>query len=202
MNRKVVFIVTLFLSGCLWAQQEVSAVSSADSLQMKVMNNNVRNITWNTDPLSPAKAAFYSAVLPGLGQIYNKSYWKLPLVYAAIGIPIYFYISNTKEFNKYQTAYKRRLMGFTDDEFYGNRADGLPRLSTEGLQRAQQFYRRNQELSLLITIGLYALNIIDANVDAHLQQFNVDDNLSLEPFFQPNEINGSPQFGVTFRYHF
>lgn len=115
---------------------------------------------------------------------------------------MYFYIRNTKEFDRYQSAYKRRLAGYTDDEFYGNRGDGQPRLSTDGLRRAQQFYRRNQELSLLITVGLYALNIIEANVDAHLKQFNVDENLSLEPFIQSNEINAKPQFGITLSYKF
>ncbi|MEM9680813.1 MAG: DUF5683 domain-containing protein, partial [Bacteroidota bacterium] len=69
------------------------------------------------DPLSPSRAAFYSAVLPGLGQAYNKKYWKIPIVYAALGTGVYFYIQNNNEFNRYRDAYKRRLAGFTDDEF-------------------------------------------------------------------------------------
>ena len=56
--------------------------------------------TWNTDPLSPAKAAFYSAILPGLGQAYNKSYWKIPIVYLAIGIPTYLYFKNDNELQR------------------------------------------------------------------------------------------------------
>ncbi len=203
MNKLIVFIFVMWLGLCVSYGQENVRV---DTLQVKATENNVteqlNKITWNTDPLSPAKAAFYSAVLPGLGQIYNKSYWKVPLVYAAVGIPIYFYINNTKELKRYQTAYKRRMAGYTDDEFYGDRSDGQPRLSTDGLRRAQQFYRRNQELSLLIAVGLYALNIVEANVDAHLKQFNIDENLSVTPFFQPNEFNAKPQFGLTMQYKF
>jgi hypothetical protein len=67
--------------------------------------------------LAPSKAAFYSAVLPGLGQIYNKKYWKVPLVYGALGTTIYFYISNNNKYHAYRDAYKRRLEGFNDDEF-------------------------------------------------------------------------------------
>lgn len=202
MTKSIVFIFVMWLNLYVsYAQQIVHT----DTLQVKANENSasqIRQITWNTDPLSPAKAAFYSAILPGLGQVYNKSYWKVPLVYGAIGTGIYFYIRNTKELERYQAAYKRRLSGYTDDEFYGNRADGQPRLSTSGLQHAQQFYRRNQELSLLITIGLYALNIIEANVDAHLKQFNVDEQLSIEPFIQSNEINAKPQFGISMQYRF
>ena len=175
--------------------EEVVEVPS-DSIQVAVMQDNMKKVPWNTDPLSPAKAAFYSAVVPGLGQIYNKSYWKVPLVYAAIGTPIYFYIRNSKEYDRYLTAYKRRQQGYTDDEFY---LDGQPLLSTDGLRRGIQFYRRNKELSILIGIGMYALNVIEANVDAHLKQFNVDERLSLEPYIQTDYLT-QPQFGVTLTY--
>ena len=157
------------------------------------------------NPLTPAKAAFYSAILPGLGQAYNKKYWKIPIVYGAIGTGVYFYINNNKEYNRYRDAYKRRLAGFTDDEFYFN-SQGTqlttPRVSTERLQDAQKLYRRNKEISLLVTIGLYALNIIDANVDAHLLQYNVDENLSLAPHFKLNEFDATSNLGLTLNFKF
>lgn len=150
--------------------------------------------------LAPSRAAFYSAVLPGLGQAYNKKYWKIPIVYAALGTGIYFYLDNDKIYDRYRDAYKRRLAGFTDDEFYG---DGTtPRVSNEGLIRAQNTLRRNKELSLLITFGLYALNIIDANVDAHLLQYNLDENLALKPHFKYNEQENSTNLGVTLNFKF
>lgn len=145
------------------------------------------------DPLRPAKAAFYSAVLPGLGQAYNKKYWKIPIVYAAIGTGIYFYTDNNKQYKRVREAYKRRLAGFEDDEFQG-------RLTDDGLREAQKSFRRNKELSLLITFGLYALNIVDANVDAHLLQFNVDDNLSFKPHYIIDEFNNKGRVGLTMNF--
>ncbi len=146
------------------------------------------------NPLSPAKAAFYSAVLPGLGQAYNKKYWKIPIVYAALGTGIYIYIDNTNEYNRFRDAYKRRLAGFTDDEFQG--------FSEDALIRAQNSLRRDKELALLITVGIYALNIIDANVDAHLLQYNVDENLALKPHFKMNELDATTNLGLTLNFNF
>ena len=147
------------------------------------------------DALAPAKAAFYSAVLPGLGQAYNKKYWKIPLVYGALGTGIYFYITNKKDYNRYRDAYKRRLAGFEDDEFFG-------RIDLDGLQRAQKFYKKNKDISLLVTFGLYALNIIDANVDAHLLQYNIDKNLTLSPHFKYNEMDAKSDLGLTLNFKF
>ncbi|EPR74303.1 hypothetical protein ADIWIN_0645 [Winogradskyella psychrotolerans RS-3] len=147
------------------------------------------------DPLRPSKAAFYSAVLPGLGQAYNKKYWKIPIVWGAIGTGVYFFINNDKQFDRYRDAYKSRLAGYTTDEFYGS-------ISDEGLIRAQEQFRRNKEMSVLITLGLYALNIIDANIDAHLLQFNVDENLSLSPHYQYNQMENTSDLGLTFNFKF
>ena len=157
------------------------------------------------DPLRPAKAAFYSAVLPGLGQAYNKKYWKIPIIYAALGTGIYFYMDNNKEYKRYRNAFKRRSAGFFDDEFYfDSQGEPLetPRISTERLQDAQKFFRRNKELSLLVTLGFYALNIIDANVDAHLLQYNVDENLSLAPHYEFNQFDASSNLGLTLNFKF
>lgn len=150
----------------------------------------------NVNPLAPSKAAFYSAILPGLGQIYNKRYWKAPIVWGAIGTGIYVYSYNNNEYNRARNAYKRRLAGFTDDEF--SREDGTPIISDEALQEAQESTQRDRDLALVITIALYALNIIDANVDAHLKQYNVDDNLAIDfkPYLEVNPLTNSPNYGM------
>ncbi|ORL45285.1 DUF5683 domain-containing protein [Zunongwangia atlantica] len=144
--------------------------------------------------LAPAKAAFYSAILPGLGQIYNGRIWKVPLVYAGIGIPVYFYIDNDRQYNRYRDAYKQRLAG-REDEFAG-------RISDQGLRSAQELYQRNKEISILVAIGFYALNIIDANVDAHLQQFNVSEDLSLKPNYNLDKFTGKSNYGFSLNFKF
>jgi hypothetical protein len=146
------------------------------------------------DPLTPAKAAFYSAILPGLGQAYNKKYWKIPLVYGAIGVSMYYYIDSNQKYHQYRDAYKRRLEGFTDDEFNY--------LDQSRLISAQKFYQRNRDLSALFVVGFYVLNIIDANVDAALIQFNVNENLSVRPDVYMNDVTLKANVGLTFNYNF
>jgi len=160
------------------------------------------------NPLAPSKAAFYSAVLPGLGQVYNKRYWKVPIVYAAIGTGVYAYLFNDGEYDRFRSAFKRRRAGFTDDEFYDINNSGVvpgtPDVSDQALQDAQERYQRDRDLALLITIGLYALNIIDANVDAHLKQFNVNENLGLNvrPFLNYHPITTDPYYGLAVTVNF
>jgi hypothetical protein len=146
------------------------------------------------NPLTPAKAAFYSAILPGLGQAYNKKYWKIPLVYGAIGTSLYFYIDNNKKYNQYRDAYKRRLEGYNDDNYQF--------LDNSRLIAGQKFYQRNRDLSALFVVGFYVLNIIDANVDAALIQFNVNERLSMRPEIYPNDVTFRPNVGLTFNYKF
>jgi hypothetical protein len=158
------------------------------------------------DALSPSRAAFYSAVLPGLGQAYNKKYWKIPIVIGALTTGILIYDYNNKDYKRYRNAYKSRLAGYDTDEFWGVDADNNPlpnpRITDDGLIRAQKTLKRNKEISLLVTLGLYALNIIDANVDAHLLQYNVDENLAIKPHFQYNEMENSTDLGLTLNLKF
>lgn len=152
------------------------------------------------NPLRPSKAAFYSAILPGLGQVYNKRYWKVPIVIGAITGGVLVYDFNNRQYNRYRDAFKRRLAGFTDDEFFGSGTE--PTISSDGLIRAQDQFRRNRDLATLVTVAIYILNIIDANVDAHLLQFNVDENLALRPHFQYNPLEDSSDLGVTIDFKF
>jgi hypothetical protein len=149
------------------------------------------------NPNAPAKAAFYSAVLPGLGQAYNKKYWKIPIVYIGLGIGIYSYTWNQGKYHNYRDEYKRRLAGTADPNhaIYGGKSD-------DWVIRGQKFHQRNRDLSALITAGIYILNIVDANVDAHLMQFNVNDNLSVKPDLNQNEIDYKFNYGLTLTYNF
>ncbi|HSM63652.1 MAG TPA: DUF5683 domain-containing protein, partial [Gillisia sp.] len=178
-------------------------VAQKDSLQIKTNQDTIvetKKDYKEYNPLAPAKAAFYSAILPGLGQAYNGKYWKIPIAYAGLGVGIYFYMDNDKQYDRYRNAYKRRLAGFTDDEFYVNQTN--PRVTTDGLIRAQKFYQRNKEVSLLVTAGIYILNIIDANVDAHLQQFNVSEDLTFKPAVNFDEYSGKTGYGLSLNFNF
>ncbi|MGI9546770.1 MAG: DUF5683 domain-containing protein [Flavobacteriaceae bacterium] len=161
-----------------------------------------------TNPLAPSKAAFYSAILPGLGQVYNKRYWKVPIVWGALGVGTYAYTFNNDEYNRFRDAFKRRRAGFIDDEFYDINNSGIvpgsPDISDAALQDAQERAQTDRDLALAITIGLYILNIVDANVDAHLKQFNVDQDLAVDvkPFLEYNPVTTLPQYGLALTVKF
>jgi hypothetical protein len=106
---------------------------------------------------------------------------------------MYFYLDNNKKYHSYRDAYKKRLLGLQDEYDY---------LDDSRLIAAQRFYQRNRDLSLLVTIAFYVLNIVDANVDAHLTQFNVSEKLSLAPDIYQNEFTAKPNIGLTFNYKF
>ena len=184
MNR-LLYIALLFIlfgNQNLFSQEIGNVIIAKDTTKLQEI-----------DPLRPSKAAFYSAILPGLGQAYNKKYWKIPLVYGAIGTSMYFYLDNNKKYHSYRDAYKKRLLGLPDEYDY---------LDDSRLIAAQRFYQRNRDLSLLVTIAFYVLNIVDANVDAHLAQFNVNEKLSLAPDIYQNEFTAKPNIGLTFNYKF
>lgn len=134
----------------------------------------------------PVKAAFLSALLPGMGQVYNHKYWKVPIVWAAIGTGIGFIIYNNQLYYDFRFAYITR----TDDDpntYYETVATDFYRNSTSDLPEIADIYRRNRDLSYIVTVALYGLNIIDAIVDGHLYNFDMSDDLSrLHPRILPN----------------
>ena len=136
-----------------------------------------RKIKLIEDPLTPSKAAFYSAVLPGLGQAFIGKAWKIPIVYGAIGASIYYYKTNNKEMLKYRNAYKDRINGIYEDEYL----DIIPK--NETLLKGMKFHKSYRDISVICIIGFYMLNILDANVSAHMMQFNVSEDLTLNPKF-------------------
>jgi hypothetical protein len=189
------FYITLFIGILGFAQSDPNI--TVDLNDIIVAQDSASRVY---DANRPAKAAFYSAVIPGLGQVYNKKYWKVPLALAAVGIPIYVYTVNDKEYNRIRDAFRIRLAGGTNDEF--SNPDGTPSITTEGLERAQKASQRNKELSILITAALYVLQIIDANVDGHLSQFSVDRNLTFLPYMDYNTLAIGNTYGFNLSYNF
>jgi hypothetical protein len=139
--------------------------------------------TSNIQIHSPGKASLYSALLPGLGQAYNKKYWKIPIIYGGFATLAYFINMNNKEYKKFNEAYVYVSSGDTtpiDNDY-------VDKYSQSSLQTGRDYYRRNLEISVLLTSALYVLNIIDAAVDAHLYTFDISEDLSvrLEPRYDP-----------------
>lgn len=150
--------------------------------------------------LAPSKAAFYSAIFPGLGQIYNKKYWKAPIVWGALAIPIYYYQINNNDYKRFRTAFRLRRAGL-QDEFTLD--DGSTIVSLETLERAQEQTRENRDLSLLTGVILYVLQIVEASVNAHLLQFETSDNLTFKPTVIPDPIQiDAPTVGLKIKYTF
>lgn len=146
---------------------------------------------------SPRKAAIRSAILPGWGQAYNKRYWKIPIVYAALGTSAYVFVDNVSWYRKLRFAYKvavekdvanydkvdRRLSRFVETN------------NTSFLQYQRNEYRRNVDYSVLAFVLLWGLNVVDATVDAHLKSFDVSPDLSLH--FKPGYSDMANTNGIS-----
>ncbi len=133
---------------------------------------------------SPHKATLL-ALVPGLGQIYNRKYWKLPIVYAGFGVTGYFAMTNRTEYKKYREAYNCSVT--LESECTNELAI---KYSADDLQTIRDYYRRNMELSYIIMGAWYVLQMLDATVDAHLYNWEVNDNLSVrvDPIIQPIQL--------------
>ena len=154
------------------AQLTTTAKKSNDTISIKKTN------TYH----SPKKAAIMSAILPGLGQAYNKKYWKIPIIYAGFAGLAYAINFNQTKYVTYHTAYKYRIDkdSTTIDAFIGQYND-------DQLSSLQSYYHRYRDLSVIGATLLYVLNVIDASVDAHMFTFDVSDDLSFN--IRPTLIN-------------
>jgi len=133
----------------------------------------------------PRKATFRSAVVPGWGQIYNKKYWKLPLVYGALGTTAAVYFYNVKTYRELKLAYIYKTDTIPDssqpiDPRFSN-------ISANGVRSLRNSFRQNVDYAVLFFILFWGLNVVDATVDAHLKAFDVNDELSLDlkPGYSP-----------------
>lgn len=183
-----VFFLILFSVASLHAQEkEPVVISTKDSVP--VIKNTVASGNRYDSAIkahSPKKAALRSAIVPGLGQIYNKKYWKLPIIYGALGTctGIFFYnLGNYKDTRfAYRVKYNMRVNG-TDSALFSQIKSKLKPLDEESLRYYRNQFRRDIDYSALFFILLWGLNVVDATVDAHLKSFDVSPELSLQ--FKP-----------------
>lgn len=145
----------------------------------------------------PRKATIMSAVLPGLGQVYNKKYWKVPIVYAGLGGFIYMFQVNNNQYNYYRNGLLKIVKDTTLVAVNG--------LTQDQLQTQKLYYKKYRDFSIIGIAAVYLLNIIDANVDAHLKTFDVSDDLSLQikPWISSSLFFGSSNnLGLTIKLKF
>ncbi|MBR0177684.1 MAG: hypothetical protein IJQ11_09675 [Bacteroidales bacterium] len=160
-------------------------------------------------PHSPKTATIMSACLPGLGQIYNGKWWKVPIVYAGLGGLGYMVYSNYSEYRSYLHAYEFKTGDLPDGVTLSEHETDLAnRYAASQLQTYKESYRRNFELFTIITVAWYGLNILDACVDGHLYSYDISDDLSLniDPYLKPVEqpimIPQYAQVGLSFKLNF
>lgn len=154
-------------------------------------------------PHSPKRASIYSAVLPGLGQVYNKSYWKVPVIYTGLAAGIYFIVDNNDQYQGFRSAYNSRFVDGVEIDA-ADYTDKYKTTSSTSLLKLQEFYRNQRDFASIITVGIYLINIIDAAVDAHLFDFDVSEDLSmnLQPIlYLPNQFE-SQTAGFSLSIHF
>lgn len=162
---------------------------------------------------NPTKAVLL-ALIPGMGQIYNQKYWKLPIVYGGLMGCMYAVTWNNRNYQDYSTAYKDIMMDAEEpnrpvEEFHTSWQDFLgvgydpkewvtnTNFQTQ-LKNRKDYYRRYRDLSIIITVGVYALSIIDAYVDAQLFDFDISPDLSMhwEPSVTPQTAYSSRSYGL------
>jgi len=192
-NSSISYLILFFIcfSTLAKAQQNDSLIieSRKDSIQKKrAVNKAIYS--------KARKATIMSACLPGLGQIYNHKYWKAPVIYAALGGLGYWGVTNQKKYRYYSD----NLRYANDDDLNTTNATLY---NNDQLIAQKRYYRKFRDMSIMLGALVYAINIIDANVDAHLRTFDVSDDLSLQLKPYSNfDYNNKLQAGLTLKLKF
>ncbi len=213
MMAKIFLSIFFFaaLSTAVFSQKKDTAFIVKDSIIYKhaIKDSTAKKDTISKKKHDPTKATLYSTIFPGAGQVYNKKYWKLPLVYAAVGIPTYTFFYNKSWYNKTRYALSVIADGNYNNSTYINAIDpqirqyiylnGVLRYdsayTSSSLIIIRDDYRKNEDYSVLFFLLFYALQIIDATVDAHLKDFNVSSDLSFR--IRPSAAAGPGSTGLS-----
>ncbi len=160
---------------------------------------------------SPKKATIYSAILPGLGQAYNKKYWKIPVIYVGFGAIGYFIGWNNGYYNTYKQAYSdmtdkdpetNSYLDIEASKYYDLENQTDYNNFKTGLSKQTEYYRRNRDLLIISMVAFYGLNIIDASVDAHLFDFDISEDLTFnwQPAIRTFDNQWVYGFNCTFKF--
>lgn len=145
---------------------------------------------------SPRKATIYSSIIPGMGQVYNRKYWKLPLIYGAMGASAYLGIQFTQQVRDTRAAYHLKK----DSE--GSAVDPYPNYTTDQILNDLDDFKKRRDIAFVACGAFYVLNIMDAAVDAHFFNFDVSDDLSMHllPVIPANSANLVPSLKLAYRF--
>lgn len=180
-------IIALFLSVLfvlpVFGQQSDSVLIKDEAVEKEVRVVKQKN---------PKRASWLSAALPGAGQVYNGKYWKVPVVYGAVGSSIYMVNYNNAQYQRFLNAY---ILENDDDTLTVSEFSGIR--TTDNIEYYKDQFRRSRDLWAIGVLASYLLNIIDASVDAHLSNYDISDDLSL--YYRPQlfAYNRRTYFGVT-----
>ena len=175
-------LLVVVLGSSICYSQKTDTTKKKDPVPL-VQKKQVNKYDSATLAHSPRKAALRSAILPGWGQIYKKKYWKLPIVYGALGTCTGIFIYNLNNYNDFRFAYRVKYnmrVNHTDTALFASIKRNLQPLSEESLRFQRNLFRRDIDYSALVFILLWGLNVVDASVDAHLKSFDVGPDLSLQ----------------------
>ncbi len=177
-------------------KDSVSAVTPKSEAEI-ISDIEVSNAAESIQKFNPTKAGLYSAVLPGLGQYYNKKYWKIPIVWGAIGTGVGITLWNEKQYKRYRNAFVAQLNGLPHE--FSN----ISGITAEALGRSQDRAKRQRDYAIAVTGLIYVLNIVDAVVDAHLYEGRHDPDLALQPTLIYDEFavqNTKAGLSLSFRF--
>jgi hypothetical protein len=189
MAVRSILYLQLILLGFLVLPKGMMAQKNNDSLRQKQDYTQLQELEH-----SPKKAAYMSLALPGLGQAYNKKYWKIPIVYAALGTVGYLWYDNNQQYQDYRQAY----INYQDNDSLNDNM--FPGYDLEDLREFKNYHWRYRDLNAFIFVGIWALNILDAVVDAHLYTFDVGEDLSMRiqpAMTAPMAFGRKPSYGLS-----
>ena len=203
MNVRIYIIISLFIliSSENFAQTDSIKVDTESDTLIILEEEIIESECINTK--NPTRAFLYSFVLPGLGQAYNTKYWKIPVVYSALGGVAFLFNYNNKQFNRYLTGLDELLRNKSDSTYAITIFTDNPEIET--IKQYKDKFRRNRDLSAVIFIAVYVLNFIDATVDAHLYDFDISNDLSFKikpEIFPIYTLKNSNTIGLTFSFKF
>ena len=204
----LLFVISVLSLPSLRAQDTLQMAPREDTLILKqdlpdpIIVEQSSQTAIRTRQHSP-KTATWLALIPGAGQAYNRKYWKIPIVYAGFGTTIYFAVTNKNEYHLYRDAYDYKMGIKTDVSQQA--IDESEKYTPDNLIILRDYYRRNMELSWIITAAWYVVQIIDANVDAYFFYYEISDDLTLqvEPQWNiTNDYGYNNNIGLTLKLNF